>query len=77
MLTIYFNGGLYETDLPLSTDLTCFVFDTSRMYNRGHTITGVEIAEQAVGEFFADNKLEFVKETVDSIGTLYKVCFFI
>ena len=50
-----------------------FIF-TCSLYDAGHTIVGVEIAEQAVREFFEENKIEYTVETVDKInGTVYKV----
>ncbi|XP_052775873.1 probable thiopurine S-methyltransferase [Mya arenaria] len=41
------------------------------MWERGHTVVGVEVAEQAVREFFQENGLVPDKEHVENVGTLY------
>ena len=44
------------------------------MYDAGHTVVGVEIAEQALKDFFIENKIEYTVEKLDKInGDLYKV----
>ena len=44
------------------------------VYDAGHTVVGVEVVEQAVQEFFTENKLEYTVEKLDKIkGSLYKV----
>ncbi|KAL4229725.1 hypothetical protein ACF0H5_010113 [Mactra antiquata] len=42
------------------------------MYNKGHSVCGVDIAEQAVQEFFDENNIEKNIDKVDNIGVLYK-----
>ncbi len=47
--------------------------DLKWLYDRGHSVVGVEVANQAIEEFFTENNLEFSKEDVDKVhGTLYK-----
>ena len=44
------------------------------MYDAGHTVVGVEVAEQALKEFFIENKIEYTVEKLEKInGDLYKV----
>ena len=44
------------------------------VYDAGHAVVGVEVVEQAVQEFFTENKLEYTVEKLDKIkGSLYKV----
>ena len=44
------------------------------MYDAGHDVVGVEVAEQAVQEFFTENNLEYTVEKLNKIsGFLYKV----
>ena len=42
-----------------------------RMYEKGHEVVGVEIAEIPVKEFFEENKIDY-----DVNGKLYKVIRF-
>ncbi len=47
--------------------------DMKWLYDRGHSVVGIEVADQAIEEFFTESKLEFTKEKVDKVdGTLYK-----
>ncbi len=44
-----------------------------RLYDQGHTVVGVECAEQALQEFFQENDMEVVVEPVEKIeGKVYK-----
>ncbi|XP_045158980.2 probable thiopurine S-methyltransferase isoform X2 [Mercenaria mercenaria] len=42
------------------------------MYNHGHTVCGVEIAELAIQQFFEEHGIEFEVKTLENIGKLYK-----
>jgi len=46
--------------------------DLKWMYDKGHTVAGVEIAELAVQEFFAESEMGFEVQELDKIGKLYK-----
>lgn len=46
--------------------------DLKWMYDQGHTICGIEIAEQAVKEFFEENKIEVDIVDVGKLLKLYK-----
>ncbi|XP_052774444.1 probable thiopurine S-methyltransferase [Mya arenaria] len=41
------------------------------MWERGHTVVGVEVAEQGVREFFEENGLTPESEAVENVGTQY------
>ena len=43
------------------------------MYDIGHQVVGVEVASQALEEFFAEHKVEYATEKLEKGGTLYKV----
>ena len=48
--------------------------DIFRMYDQGHVVVGVEVARQAMEEFFKENNIDYTTEHVEAIdGTLYKV----
>ncbi|XP_053394589.1 probable thiopurine S-methyltransferase [Mercenaria mercenaria] len=47
-------------------------FDILWMYRNGHTVCGVEIAEQPVKEFFEENEIDHEIQAVENIGNLYK-----
>ena len=51
-----------------------FAFGIARMYDKGHEIVGVEIAELAIKEFFEESNLPYVEEDVPDVkGKLLKV----
>ena len=43
-----------------------------RLYNKGHTVIGIEGVEKAIVEFFTENNLEFTKSTTEA-GNLFQV----
>lgn len=43
------------------------------MYEKGHTVVGVELVEQPVKELFEENSLPFEIEEIENVGTIYKV----
>ena len=44
------------------------------VHDAGHSVVGVEVAENAIQEFFSVNKLEYTVTKLDKIkGSLYKV----
>ena len=47
--------------------------DCFRLYERGHEVVGVEIAEPPVKELFEENNIEYDVENFPGIGNLYKV----
>lgn len=63
-----FGGKTKSIFMPLCGK----TFDIVWMYKKGHTVCGVEIAEQAIKEFFDENEIDFDVETVENIGKLYK-----
>ncbi|KAH3733594.1 hypothetical protein DPMN_040025 [Dreissena polymorpha] len=63
-----FEGGAKSVFAPLCGKS----FDLIWMYNRGHTVVGAEIAEQAVQELFSENKLDVHVQHVEGVGPLYK-----
>ena len=51
-----------------------YLLEFFSLYDGGHTIVGVEVAEQAVREFFIENSFEYTVEKLNKIsGSLYKV----
>ncbi|XP_052239014.1 thiopurine S-methyltransferase-like isoform X1 [Dreissena polymorpha] len=63
-----FEGGAKSVFAPLCGKSLDLIW----MYNRGHTVVGVEIAEQAVQELFSENKLDVQVKHVEGVGPLYK-----
>lgn len=53
------------------SDRICVLF--FRMYNHGHTVCGVDVAEFAVKSFFEDNAIPVEVEEVEKLGKVYKV----
>ena len=46
---------------------------TSRLLDKGHSVTGVEVAGSAIAEFFKDSDLQFTVEDCPQVdGKLYK-----
>ena len=46
------------------------------LYDAGHTVVGVEVAEQALRDFFSENNMEYTFEKVNkSNACVYKVCY--
>ncbi|KAL4237189.1 hypothetical protein ACF0H5_005569 [Mactra antiquata] len=63
-----FDGKIKSLFLPLCGKTP----DITWMYNKGHTVCGVEIAEQPIKEYFEENKIDYETEQVENVGTLYK-----
>lgn len=63
-----FGGKIKSVFVPLCGKSV----DMLWMYNHGHTVCGVEIAEQAVKDFFVESNLEYISETVQNVGNVYK-----
>ncbi|XP_052240799.1 thiopurine S-methyltransferase-like isoform X2 [Dreissena polymorpha] len=64
-----FEGGAKSVFAPLCGKSLDLIW----MYNRGHTVVGAEIAEQAVQELFSEKKLDVHVQHVEGVGPLYKV----
>ena len=45
-----------------------------RLYEKGHTVIGVEFIEKAVHDFFDENNIAAETQVIDGVGKLYKVC---
>ncbi|XP_052240798.1 thiopurine S-methyltransferase-like isoform X1 [Dreissena polymorpha] len=63
-----FEGGAKSVFAPLCGKSLDLIW----MYNRGHTVVGAEIAEQAVQELFSEKKLDVHVQHVEGVGPLYK-----
>ena len=48
------------------------------LYDAGHTVVGVEVAEQALRDFFTENNMEYTVEKVNkSNASVYKVSLYL
>ena len=48
------------------------------LYDAGHTVVGVEVAEQALRDFFTENSMEYTIEKVNkSNACVYKVSLYL
>ena len=45
------------------------------MSSLGHNVIGIEFIQEAVENFFADNKLTYIQKKLDSDFTLFQVIF--
>lgn len=63
-----FGGKAKSLFLPLCGKTP----DMMWMYEHGHTVCGVEIAEQAIKELFEENKIEVDIQDIPDVGKLYK-----
>lgn len=43
------------------------------MYNKGHTVCGIDIAEQPLKEFFEEHDIDKDVEELENAAKLYKV----
>ena len=51
-----------------------FLFYFNSLYDAGHTVVGVEVAEKALRDFFTENNMEYtVKKVNKSNAHVYKV----
>jgi len=48
--------------------------DMKWLYDDGHTIVGIEYVTQAIEEFFSESNLEYSKEPIEGLGSIYKSC---
>ena len=56
------------------TDVYDIGFFCLRLYDLGHQIVGVEVAEQALEQFFKEHQLEFSVKPLAGGGKLYEAC---
>ena len=56
------------------TDVYDIGFFCFRLYDLGHQIVGVEVAEQALEQFFKEHQLEFSVKPLAGGGKLYEAC---
>ncbi len=62
-----------RSEIKILLPLCGKAMDIKWLYDQGHTVVGVECAEQALQEFFQENNVEYLVEKVDKIeGKLYK-----
>lgn len=65
---IMFGGKTKSLFLPLCGKTP----DILWMYQKGHTVCGVEIAEQPIKELFEENKIEVEVHDIENVGKLYQ-----